>query len=281
MGIFNKGVASLVLSSVLSFSTPLNAQYLHAGSFYPNNHQRSPISGQDNTHLTSCAKNPDAKQFRVEHSPGPIKENRYFPIGFFLEFRNSRQDEISYSPYALSYDNSGLVRNNARYSPYAVSYSNSGLVSDSTCPQQKSPYMILEYGPSNPSQQQPPKMIPRVYSPKMNPVTLKRVEDKKDLVLAFLREKKASDFIMDRGFTIGTGTVKTNFVSYQRKVIITYEDTDQTKNFQPYQQKMYDAYSLNLSSYLNQKKQEGFKLFQISPGIKEGMQKNLEAILKN
>jgi len=40
-------------------------------------------------------------------------------------------ESVHYSPYAASYHISGLVSESVRYSPYALSYHNSGLISDS------------------------------------------------------------------------------------------------------------------------------------------------------
>ncbi len=55
---------------------------------------------------------------------------RYSPYAFSYNHSGLVCGNVRYSPYAFSYNHSGLVHRNVRYSPYAFSYNNSGLIAD-------------------------------------------------------------------------------------------------------------------------------------------------------
>lgn len=226
----------------------------------------------------------------------PIRyRTRWSPYAFGLVSGN-----IHYSPYAFSYEHSGLVPDNLRYSPYAFSYNYSGLVADPWFYDgDYPPYIIHQniYRPPDVVDRvpycgahrfsyafsgDPPARLDQTkesYEKKLKAcrATIEKLKqdriktntirqkDGKEIICAYLKSKNI-DFTTNRLLIIDDKTVSVDFLLKDKNIIIKYWNPEETQSLaqQPeYKRNFYERYKESSSSFCEEYKKAGGKVYQI------------------
>lgn len=199
--------------------------------------------------------------------------------------------DVHYSPYAFKYGHSGLVSNDVRYSPYAFSYKHpSGLISDHgsysprhvlyyihsglvDCDAHRLPH-AFSHNPSNPSDKMKQSYEKRlrarraiVEKAKQNRrrINVMRAKDKSEIICGYLRSKNI-DFKTNRFLKIDNKTVSVDFLLKDKNIIIKYWNPEEIQSLaqQPeYKRLFYEKYKERSSSFCEEYKKAGGKVYQI------------------
>lgn len=199
--------------------------------------------------------------------------------------------DVHYSPYAYKYGHSGLVSDDVRYSPYAFSYKHSsGLISDHgsysphhvlyyihsglvDCDAHRSSY-AFRHNPLN-----PPGRMKKTHNEKLKArraivekskrdrrkINMTRQKGREEIICRYLKSKNI-DFKTNRFLKIDNKTVSVDFLLEDKNIIIKYWNPEEIQSLaqQPeYKRLFYEKYKESSSSFCEEYKKAGGKVYQI------------------
>lgn len=226
--------------------------------------------------------------FLVLNSCHNQHEMHYSP--YALSYMNSGlvSGTTTYSPYALSYQNPGLINENASYSPYALSYSNPGLISEYAGHSSKTyGYLLVTNQQQNQRSGQNQPLWPtdinfRKAVAKENAEKIKkRMEnDGMWIICEYLKDKKIEGFGIDRIFRAEEDLVSVNFVSLEKRIAIKYWNPKKIEYLEGSAAKCYEKYKEDWEKLSKDYMQQGYKIHEIKSSDKKETLSKLEEILK-
>ena len=199
--------------------------------------------------------------------------------------------DVHYSPYAYKYGHSGLVSDDVRYSPYAFSYKHpSGLISDHgsysprhvlyyinsglvDCDARRSSY-AFRHNPSNPSDKMKQSYEKRLRARRTiiekskrdrRKINMTRQKGREEIICGYLKSKNI-DFKTNRFLKIDDKTVSVDFLLKDKNIIIKYWNPEEIQSLaqQPeYKRLFYEKYKESSSSFCEEYKKAGGKVYQI------------------
>lgn len=175
---------------------------------------------------------------------------------------------VRYSPYALSYHSSGLVRGDAEYTPYALSYHNSGMVAGYGISPFAYPALIVPLA-------RVPFIVPRV-----PPVVRRHAQngtgpqsrspasvDPMHTIRQHLRAKGFDSLNIDRILRVDDQLVSVDFHVQDRNLLIKYWNPQEVQGLSAKEfskQVAYARYKENWERYAQQYRQDGGEIYCIN-----------------
>jgi hypothetical protein len=176
---------------------------------------------------------------------------------------------VRYSPYALSYRNSGLVPGDVQYTPYALSYRNSGLVEGyGVCPEYGYAFPVVGPGIRSgifpPIVHRPAAVVRRHVQAPPRP---RRAPDGIDIIRRHLHAKGFDSPCINRILRVDDQLVSVDFLVPDRNLLIKYwnpQALGQLDTKADYKQKAYAKYQQDWDRYAQQYKQKGGEIYTVS-----------------
>ena len=179
---------------------------------------------------------------------------------------------VRYSPYALSYYHSGLVRSDAEYTPYALNYYHSGLVPGYGIPCYGGGYgyairgahrgLAVHRAPS--TVHHAPIVVHRGAQGTARPA---RPPDGMAIIRQHLHARGLTFVDIDRILRVEDQLLSVDFLVKDRNLLIKYwnpEGIEQLSTKEPFKQKAYAKYKENWEQFAGQFQQKGGEIYYVN-----------------
>jgi hypothetical protein len=211
---------------------------------------------------------------------------RYSPYALSYEHSGLVPSGVDYSPYALTYGRSGLVYECTQYTPYALSYYSSGLVpgygicSYGDCGYPVFDARVRRVSHAAPRAPRAPQPIRRCAQDTPRPI---RPPDGMDVIRRHLQAKGFTSVSIDRILRVDNQLVSVDILVKNRNLLIKYwnpQEVERLSTKEAFKQKAYAKYKQDWEQFAEQYKQAGGEVYTVSASEPETIVAALESCTK-